>query len=145
MAHVPRIVPVTPWESVLLMNPWGRNWATKLPPPSNVIVSFMYPRCRASCPRFLRRNLVPGPVWPACRKKRPRPTPAIGRAVKSGSPVSWESFLIGSCFSPLFFHLHHSNSVHLLPNENFCFESSCWDVRQLRTRLMRATLRSETV
>lgn len=25
MAHEPLIVPVTPWERVLLMNPWGCN------------------------------------------------------------------------------------------------------------------------
>ena len=42
-AQVPRIVPVTPWESVLLMNPWGRNCAMKLPPPLKVIDSFMLP------------------------------------------------------------------------------------------------------
>ena len=29
MAQVPRIVPVTPWERVLLMNPWGRKCAMK--------------------------------------------------------------------------------------------------------------------
>ena len=31
MVHIPRIVPIAPCESVLLMNPWGRKWAMKPP------------------------------------------------------------------------------------------------------------------
>ena len=50
MAQVPRIVPVTPWESVLLMNPWGRNCAMKLPPPLKVIDSFMLPTVPSQLP-----------------------------------------------------------------------------------------------
>ena len=53
MAHVPRIVPVTPWESVLLMNPWGRNCATKVPPPLKVIDSFMLPTVPSQLPTIL--------------------------------------------------------------------------------------------
>ncbi len=50
MAHVPRIVPVTPWESVLLMKPWRRNWAMKLPSPLKVIDSFMLPTVSRQLP-----------------------------------------------------------------------------------------------
>lgn len=50
MAQVPRIVPVTPWESVLLMNPWGRNCAMKLPSPLKVIDSFMLPTVPSQLP-----------------------------------------------------------------------------------------------
>ena len=50
MAQVPRIVPVTPWESVLLMNPRGRNCATKLPSPLKVIDSFMLPTVPSQLP-----------------------------------------------------------------------------------------------
>ena len=50
MAQVPRIVPVTPWESVLLMNPWGRNCAMKLPSALKVIDSFMLPRVPSQLP-----------------------------------------------------------------------------------------------
>src|SRR4029077_17799736 len=50
MAQVPRIVPVTPWESVLLMNPWGRNCAMKLPLPLKVIDSFMLPTAPSQLP-----------------------------------------------------------------------------------------------
>ena len=50
MAHVPRIVPMTPWESVLLMKPWGCNWAMKLPSPLKVIDSFMLPTVPCQLP-----------------------------------------------------------------------------------------------
>jgi hypothetical protein len=43
IAQVPPIVPVTPWPSVLLMNPCGRKWDTKPPPALNDIASFMSP------------------------------------------------------------------------------------------------------
>jgi hypothetical protein len=33
-AQVPRIVPVTPWESVLLMNPWGAQLRDKAAAPT---------------------------------------------------------------------------------------------------------------
>ena len=49
-AQVPRIVPVTPWESVLLMNPWGRNCAMKLLSPLKVIDSFMLPTVPSQLP-----------------------------------------------------------------------------------------------
>ena len=41
MAHVPRIVPVTPWPRVLLMNPRGRTCDTNLPSAPNDIVSLV--------------------------------------------------------------------------------------------------------
>ncbi len=50
MAHVPRIVPVTPWERVLLMNPRGRDWAMKLPSPPKAIDSSMSPTVRSQLP-----------------------------------------------------------------------------------------------
>ena len=53
MVHVPRIVPVTPWERVLLMKPWGRNWATKLPSALKVIASFMSPTVPSQLPTIL--------------------------------------------------------------------------------------------
>jgi len=51
--QVPRIVPVVPWESVLLINPWGRNWATKLPSPLKEIDSFMSPTVPSQLPTIL--------------------------------------------------------------------------------------------
>src|SRR5437868_1302379 len=50
MARVQRIGPVTPWGSVLLMSPWGRNCAMKLPPPLKVIDSFMLPTVPSQLP-----------------------------------------------------------------------------------------------
>lgn len=50
IAHEPRIVPVTPWESVSLMNPWGRNSAMKLPSALKVIDSFMSPTVPSQLP-----------------------------------------------------------------------------------------------
>ena len=89
MAQVPRIVPVTPWESVLLMNPWGRNCAMKLPPPLKVIDSFMLPTVPSQLPTIFALYLaLPRPVLPACRTRHPRPTPEAGRATQSSSYVS---------------------------------------------------------
>ena len=83
MAQVPRIVPVTPWESVLLMNPWGRNCAMKLPPPLKVIDSFMLPTVPSQLPTIFALYPLPRPVLPACRTRRPRTPPEAGRAAQS--------------------------------------------------------------
>lgn len=53
IAHVPRIVPVTPWPSVLLMNPRGRTSDTNLPSAVNVIVSFASPTVPCQPPMIL--------------------------------------------------------------------------------------------
>ena len=92
MAQVPRIVPVTPWESVLLMNPWGRNCAMKLPPPLKVIDSFMLPTVPSQLPTIFalysasatglagvqdetpKANASSRPSRPKLRPARPEPT-----------------------------------------------------------------------
>ena len=43
IAHVPRIVPVTPWPRVLLINPRLRSWDTNVPSALNDIVSLLSP------------------------------------------------------------------------------------------------------
>jgi len=43
MAQAPRIVPVTPWPRVPLINPVRRTWATKLPSALNDIASASFP------------------------------------------------------------------------------------------------------
>jgi hypothetical protein len=50
IAHVPRIVPVTPWLRVLLMNPERRSWDTYRPSASNDIVSFLSPTLACQSP-----------------------------------------------------------------------------------------------
>ena len=52
IAQVPRIVPVTPWPSVLLINPCGRKWDTKSPLALNDMVSFMSPTVPIQSPQF---------------------------------------------------------------------------------------------
>ena len=50
MAQVPRIVPATPCESVLLMKPRSRSWARNPPSLRNEIDSFMSPTLPCQAP-----------------------------------------------------------------------------------------------
>jgi len=93
MAQVPRIVPVTPWESVLLMNPWGRNCAMKLPPPLKVIDSFMLPTVPRQLPTILA-------LYSAFRDRfcRPAGPDAQGQRQNQAEPHKDEVMCHGNLF-----------------------------------------------
>jgi hypothetical protein len=53
IVQVPRMVPVTPWSSVLLMNPPGMTLETNLPSAPNEIVSFVSPTVPIQSPTIV--------------------------------------------------------------------------------------------